>query len=155
MDTCLTTLTQTIPITQGTILPYPLVSKLTAFRKFRKSLSEFFHRLIQASAESGALYEADFIPTLSTWVIAMSSAQLRSFRHTATVVALEVESALALVAVDVDKESETVGRQREGEKKRKGKGAGGGRDKDLEKKAAEIKERRDQLMEYLQEFFDG
>ena len=64
------------------------------FKKFRKSLSEFLERLISSAAELGSLYTSDLMPTLQTWVIAMSSSQLRSFRHTATVIALEVETAL-------------------------------------------------------------
>jgi cohesin complex subunit SA-1/2 len=106
----------------------------------------------------GALYNTDLMITLQTWVVAMSSSQLRSFRHTATVIALEVETALCDVAAAVEKEAEVVGRQREGEKKRRaGKGTKevAGRDKDLESKAAEIRERKNQLAEYLKEFVDG
>ena len=86
----------------------------------------------------------------------MSSSQIRSFRHTATVVALEVETALCDVAAAVEKEAEVVGRQREGEKKRKsGKKGGNARDKELEGKAQEIRERRTKLAEFLKEFVDG
>lgn len=97
--------------------------------------------------------------TLQTWVVAMSSSQLRSFRHTATVIALEVETALCDVAAAVEKEAEIVGRQREGERKRKAaanKGKGGtAREKDFEGKAAEVRERRTKLAEFLKEFVDG
>lgn len=94
--------------------------------------------------------------TLQAWVIAMSSSQIRSFRHTATVVALEVETALCDVAAGVEKEAEVVGRQREGEKKRKGGTKGGSsRFRELETKAQEIRERRTKLAEYLKEFVDG
>lgn len=95
--------------------------------------------------------------TLQTWVIAMSSSQIRSFRHTATVVALEIETALCDVSAAVEKEAEIVGRQREGEKKRKAtnKGGGGARLKELEAKAKEIRERRSRLAEFLKEFVDG
>jgi cohesin complex subunit SA-1/2 len=93
--------------------------------------------------------------TLQTWVIAMSSSQIRSFRHTATVVALEVETALCDVAAAVEKEAEIVGRQREGERKRKGSNKGGGREKEFDGKAAEVRERRTKLAEYLKEFVDG
>lgn len=92
--------------------------------------------------------------TLQTWVIAMSSSQIRSFRHTATVVALEVETALCDVAAAVDKQAEIVGRQREGERKRKG-SKGGGREKEFDGKAAEVRERRTKLAEFLKEFVDG
>lgn len=140
---------------------YPLTSKLPMFKKFRKSLSEFLERLISSAAELGSLYTSDLMPTLQTWVIAMSSSQLRSFRHTATVIALEVETALCDVAASVEKEAEVVSRQREGERKRKaaGKGkdakAGSARETELEKKAAEIRERRSKLADFLKEFVDG
>jgi cohesin complex subunit SA-1/2 len=126
------------------------------FKKFRKSLSEFIERLIASSAELGSLYTSDLMATLQTWVIAMSSSQIRSFRHTATVVALEVESALCDVAAAVEKEAEVIGRQREGERKRKAsKKSGGVREKELVGKADEVRERRAMLAEYLKEFVDG
>ncbi|KAF8892974.1 hypothetical protein BD779DRAFT_1609978 [Infundibulicybe gibba] len=135
---------------------YPLTSKLPVFKKFRKSLSEFIERLITSAADLGALYTSDLMATLQTWVIAMSSSQIRSFRHTATVVALEVETALCEVAAAVDKEAEMVGRQREGERKRKGSGKGGGaREKELEAKAQEVRKRRTALAEFIKEFVDG
>ncbi|KAH8097102.1 hypothetical protein BXZ70DRAFT_1009416 [Cristinia sonorae] len=135
---------------------YPLTSKLPAFKKFRKSLSEFISRLISSAAALGELYTSDLIPTLQTWVVAMSSSQIRAFRHTATVVALEVETALCEVAADVEKEAETVSRQREGERKRKkGQEGNAARDKELQAKAAEVRERRTKLAEFLKEFVDG
>ena len=87
----------------------------------------------------------------------MSSSHLRAFRHTATVVAMEVETALCEVAAAVEKEAEIVSRQREGERKRK-KTKGEHptvRDKDLETKAAAIRERKAKLAEFLKEFVDG
>ncbi|KAF8624731.1 hypothetical protein AX17_007062 [Amanita inopinata Kibby_2008] len=136
---------------------YPLTSKLPAFKKFRKHLAEFMNRLVSASAELGLLYSTDLMATLQTWVIAMSSSQIRSFRHTATVIALELETALCDVAAAVEKEAEVVSRQREGEKKRKAtnKSAGAARSKELETKAKEIRQRRKQIAEFLKEFVDG
>ncbi|TFK75680.1 hypothetical protein BDN72DRAFT_450080 [Pluteus cervinus] len=135
---------------------YPLTSKLPTFKKFRKSLSEFLERLVASAAELGSLYSTDLLTTLQAWVVAMSSSQIRSFRHTATVVALEVETALCDVAASIEKEAEIVGRQRESEKKRKVANKGtSARLKELEAKAKEIKERRTQLDGFLKEFVDG
>ncbi|KAJ3533797.1 hypothetical protein NM688_g7233 [Phlebia brevispora] len=136
---------------------YPLTSKLPAFKKFRKSLSEFLSRLISSAAALELLYTTDLMPTLQTWVVATSSSHLRAFRHTATVVALEVETALCEVAAEVEKQAETVSRQREGERKRKkGKGESSNpREKELEAKAAVIREHRTKLAEFLKEFVDG
>ncbi|KAJ7248617.1 hypothetical protein B0H12DRAFT_1123467 [Mycena haematopus] len=136
---------------------YPLTSKLPLFKKFRKSLHEFIDRLITAAASLGSLYTSDLIPTLQAWIIAMSSSQIRSFRHTATVVALELESALCDVAAAVEKEAEVSARQREGEKKRRAGKASTARagDKNLDAKAAEIREHRDKLKEFIKDFVDG
>jgi cohesin complex subunit SA-1/2 len=85
----------------------------------------------------------------------MSSSQLRSVRHTATVVAMDLESALCEVAAEVEKEVVIIARQREGEKKRAGNAKGKGRQKEFEGKAEEVRERKNKLNEYLREFFDG
>ncbi|KAJ7628572.1 hypothetical protein FB45DRAFT_834497 [Roridomyces roridus] len=136
---------------------YPLTSKLPVFKKFRKSLHEFLERLITAAASLGTLYTSELIPTIQAWVIAMSSSQIRSFRHTATFVALEVESALCDVAAAVEKEAEMTARQREGEKRRakNNKSAGDDSNKNLEAKATEIRGRRDKLKEFIKDFIDG
>lgn len=133
---------------------YPLTSKLPVFKKFRKSLSELLNRFISSAAQMGLLYSTDVMQALTTWVVAMSSSQIRSFRHTASVIALEIETALCSVAAAVEKEADTVNRQRGGEAKRKGK-ANTARDKDFEAKASEIRERRESLGEWLGTFFDG
>lgn len=86
--------------------------------------------------------------------MAMSSANLRSFRHTATVVALEVESALAEVAAVVDKEAEVLRRQREGEKK-KASNKGKGREQDLQTKFDDVQNRKKHLKELMKEIFDA
>ncbi|KAK0205357.1 hypothetical protein DFS33DRAFT_761234 [Desarmillaria ectypa] len=134
---------------------YPLTSKNPIFKKFRTHLSEFFARLISSAADLGVLYTSDLIPTLQTWVVAMSSSPIRSFRHTSTAVALDVEAALCDVTRGVEKEVEVLGRQREGEKKRRAKGGAGAKDKELEGKLKEVKERAAKLDEFLKEFIDG
>ncbi|KAN0139259.1 hypothetical protein V8E53_002760 [Lactarius tabidus] len=137
---------------------YPLTSKLPIFKKFRRSLSEFLERLIVSAAEIGALYTTDLMETIQTWITCMSSSQLRSFRHTATVVALEILTALCDVAASVDKEAGVLDRQRAGEKKRK---AGNktktvtSREKELESRAAEVRERKSKLAEFLKELVDS
>jgi len=134
---------------------YPLTSKLPIFKRFRKSLSEWIERLIVLAADLGLLYTSQLMQTLQPWVVTMSSSQIRSFRHTATVVALEAESALCDVAVSIEKEAEVVDRQRDGEKKRKGVKGVNPRLKELDKKAKEIKERKTQVSSFIKEFFDG
>jgi cohesin complex subunit SA-1/2 len=110
---------------------------------------------VQSSDDTGILHDSDIITTLQAWVIAMSSSVLRSFRHTATAVALETQTALCQITAATDAEVEMIRRQREGERKKKGKGGTSGREKDLEKKAKEVNTKRSQLTEYIKEFFDG
>jgi cohesin complex subunit SA-1/2 len=95
--------------------------------------------------------------TIQTWITCMSSSQLRNFRHTATVVALEILTALCDVAAAVDKEADVLDRQKAGERKRK---AGNktkavtSREKELEGKAAEVRQRKASLAEFLKELVD-
>ncbi|CAK5263770.1 unnamed protein product, partial [Mycena citricolor] len=142
---------------EQSLTAYPLTSRLPVFKKFRKSLHEFLDRLISSAASLGFLYKSEMIPTLQAWVIAMSSSNIRSFRHTATVVALELETALCEVAAAVEKEAELNARQREGEKKRRaGKAAATAQDKSaLDSKSTEIRARRDKLKEFIKDFVDG
>ncbi|KAH9035024.1 hypothetical protein EDB85DRAFT_1945370 [Lactarius pseudohatsudake] len=137
---------------------YPLTSKLPIFKKFRRSLSEFLERLIVSAAEVGVLYTTDLMATIQTWITCMSSSQLRSFRHTATVVALEILTALCDVAASVEKEAGVLDRQRAGEKKRKAGNktkATTSREKELESRAAEVRERKTNLDEFLKELVDS
>jgi cohesin complex subunit SA-1/2 len=132
---------------------YPISSKHPMFKKFRKSLTEFFERLIFSSAESDQLYNTELMRCIQYWVTPMSSSQIRGFRHTSTIIALEIETALADVAASVEKEAEVIARQRKGERKRKG-GASGG-SKELDAKANAIREKRTKVAEYLKDFVDG
>ncbi|KAF5365253.1 hypothetical protein D9758_005390 [Tetrapyrgos nigripes] len=147
---------------------YPLTLKAMPFHNpkikytFRSHLSEFFNRLITSSALLGSLYSSQLMETITTWLVPMSSSQIRSIRHTATVIALEIERALAEVGKDVEKEAEVTGRMREGEKKRArtkaaDNGAAGtrGKDKELGAKMREIKDRQKRLEEFIAEFIDG
>ncbi|KAI0031520.1 hypothetical protein K488DRAFT_51948 [Vararia minispora EC-137] len=141
---------------------YPLTSKLAVFKKFRKSLLEFLERLVASAAETGALYSTELMETLRQWAAAMSSSQLRSFRHTATVVALQVETSLCDVAAAVEKEIEVLVRQVEGEKKRskaggnaKGKTALTALQKELNQKLDDVRERRSNLEDTLKDLTDG
>ncbi|THV05741.1 hypothetical protein K435DRAFT_76786 [Dendrothele bispora CBS 962.96] len=148
---------------------YPLTSRAPPFHNaklkynFRAHLSEFLTRLITSAALLGSLYSSQLMETLLTWLVPMSSSQIRSIRHTATVVALEIEKALCEVGKDVEKEAEVAGRMREGEKKRartKAAAEGSssvtrGKEKEMEAKMREVKERQKKLEEFIREFVDG
>ncbi|KAG8849420.1 hypothetical protein FRC20_002314 [Serendipita sp. 405] len=139
---------------KGETMPaYPLSSKSPVFRKFRKSLAEFVNRLIVSSAETGALYASELMPTLQAWIAPLSSSQLRSFRHTATVIALYVETALCQVAASVDKELLTLSRQKEAERAKKS-ARNKGREQELESNIERVRSTQKTLKEYLQDIFN-
>ncbi|KAJ3862613.1 hypothetical protein EV359DRAFT_44818 [Lentinula novae-zelandiae] len=145
---------------------YPLISKASPFHiakpkySFRASLSEFISRLMNSSALFGSIYNNQLIETLQVWLVPMSSSQIRSIRHTSTVIALEVEAALCQVAKEVEKEVELTGRMKEGEKKRarnKGNTTSSfkGKDKELDAKLHETQGRQKKLEEFIKEFING
>ena len=133
---------------------YPIASKSPIFRKFRKSLAEFVTRIISSAAELGALYASDLIPVLQAWIVPLSGSQIRSFRHTATVIALYMETALCQVAASVDKELQVLSRQKEGERKKAG-GRSKGREQELDTKTNEVNTRRATLKEHLKDIFNA
>jgi cohesin complex subunit SA-1/2 len=108
--------------------------------------------VVKSAGEDGLLYESELIQVIQSWVVAMSSAQLRSFRHTATVIALEIESALASEAARIEKSEEIATRQRDAEHKKK---KGSDKEKSRAAKLREIKFNKAKVNEYLKEFFDG
>ncbi|KAG8818564.1 hypothetical protein FRC17_010784 [Serendipita sp. 399] len=141
-------------VLKGETMPaYPLSSKSPVFRKFRKSLAEFINRLIVSSAELGSLYASDLMPTLQAWVAPLSSSQLRSFRHTATMIALHMETALCQVAASVDKELLTLSRQKEAERAKKG-ARNKGREQELDSNIERVRATQKTLKEYLQDIFN-
>jgi hypothetical protein len=133
---------------------YPIASKSPIFRKFRKSLAEFVTRLISSSAELGSLYASDLIPILQAWIVPLSGSQIRSFRHTATVIALYMETALCQTAAAVDKELQVLSRQKEGERNKKA-GRSKARESELDTKTKEVNTRRATLKEHLKDIFNA
>ena len=115
-----------------------------------------FHLLLAAFAVLLHRYTGD-----TDLVIGSSSASARD----PLVLRLSVDPSDPFWAVvrkvqQVEKEAEVVGRQREGERKRKAaavnKSKGGSaREKELEGKAAEVRQRRTTVAEFLKEFVDG
>ncbi|KIM27792.1 hypothetical protein M408DRAFT_329747 [Serendipita vermifera MAFF 305830] len=140
---------------KGETMPtYPIASKSPIFRKFRKSLAEFITRLITSAAELGALYASELMSVLQAWIVPLSGSQIRSFRHTATVIALYIETALCQVAASVDKELQVLSRQKEGERS-KAAGRSKGREQELDAKTKEVNTRRATLKEHLKDIFNA
>ncbi|PWN46991.1 hypothetical protein IE53DRAFT_278454 [Violaceomyces palustris] len=135
-----------------TMPSYPLISKSKSFKAFRKSLSEFIGRLIHNASEAETLSAEGFMETFQAWISAMSSSSLRSFRHTATVVALWTISAINEVGAAARKDLTMATKQRDAEKKKAKNDKS--RLKELESKVEEAKELRAKLDEYVDEFIN-
>lgn len=79
---------------------FPVVSKKPEFKSFRGNLVEFYNLIIHNAAESGKLYDNErFMEDLKIWFTVMSSSNLRSFRHTSTLVLLTILTQLCRLHV--------------------------------------------------------
>lgn len=80
---------------------YLLVSKDPKHRHFRRAFPVLCTALIQTSFRCEMLLDAEFLPVLCQWLIAMSETKSRSFRHTATIALLSIMEALSGVAAEL------------------------------------------------------
>ena len=105
---------------QAKLAEYPLISKLKQFSGFRSVLLDFFSAIIKTIHESNTLYDdTALFENLQVWIDTMSSASIRPFRHTATVMSLAISTALCEVARDLQSAISTTRGQIEAEKKKK------------------------------------
>ena len=105
---------------QAKLAEYPLISKLKQFNGFRPVVVDFFSAIIKTMHESSTLYEdTALFENIQVWVDTMSSASIRPFRHTATVVSLTISTALCEIARDLQSGISTTRGQIDTEKKKK------------------------------------
>jgi cohesin complex subunit SA-1/2 len=97
---------------------YPLISKKAEFRKFRPNLSSFFESLVSTIAAGNLLLEDPLLETICSWVGSMSTSTLRQFRHTTTVIALEIISNLSKCSAVIRRAEATTNRQLEAEREK-------------------------------------
>ena len=132
---------------------YPLISKLKATASFRPTITNFFETLIQACHASGVLYsDLAIIENIEVWVSTMSSAGMRPFRHTATVISLAIANQLCRVATDNSESAAKTARQKEGEQKKKK--VNQQRIKELSAKVIDLERKREQALESIQSIFN-
>ena len=106
---------------QANVAEYPLISKLKQFGGFRAVLVDFFSAIIKTMHETSTLYEdTALFENIQVWIDTMSSASIRPFRHTATVMSLTLSTALCEIARDLQTGISTTRGQIETEKKKKG-----------------------------------
>ncbi|KAB5563052.1 UreD urease accessory protein-domain-containing protein [Coniochaeta sp. 2T2.1] len=139
--------------TEAGITEYPLVSRTRGTKSFRDLLVSFFRSLLNVLHEVGAMYkDDDLMENLHRWVASMSSSTLRPFRHTATTVALAMETALVEVAKKLDDRVTKLTQQAESERGRNGKNKG--RLAAIERDLAEANDNREICTEKISDFFD-
>lgn len=137
---------------QQTITDYPLIGKGKAGTIFKKSLTIFFNRLIHTIAATEQLYDhPELIENVQIWIGTLSSAASRPFRHTATIVALEITSALCEIARDLTTNRANTLRLHESEQKKAR--VNKARVAELMKTANAIADRRTQLDTIIKEWF--
>lgn len=103
--------------------------------------------------ETDVLYKDDaLMENIARWVASMSSSTLRPFRHTATTVALAMETALVDVAKKLDGRVTKSTQQIEAEKRRKGKNKE--RLAAVQRELDEANENRNLCQEQIRDFFD-
>lgn len=118
MDTILERL-QT-EVAQHASAQYPIVSRNKTMKGIRRSTREFLDKLFSGASEADMLGDEDFLETWLQWLIGMSVSSLRSFRHTATVVALWTVGALSYQLEQVREHYDVAVKQRDAEAKRDG-----------------------------------
>jgi cohesin complex subunit SA-1/2 len=104
----------------SSITEYPLISKLKDYAAFRPVLVDFFRGVIRTMHNTSNLYEDTTLwDNIQIWVDTMSSAGIRPFRHTATLISLTMSTALCQVARDLQLSISMSRRQAETESKKR------------------------------------
>ncbi|USW50051.1 Putative armadillo-like helical, stromalin conservative domain, cohesin subunit Scc3/SA [Septoria linicola] len=132
---------------------YPLVAKGKSGTAFRHTISYFVQQLIKSIHAAGILINnPEVLDNISVWFSTMSSASDRSFRHTATVVSLNVVTAMCEIARDLAKQAPTLQRQADAEKKKAR--VNKARVKDIEEKAKQANLDLEYMEALLKDWFD-
>lgn len=132
---------------------YPLISKEKKYRAFQPVLEEFFAALIQTFHHSSILYtDLALLENIQIWVSGISTAGIRPFRHTATIVSLTMTTALCGIAREVMTTVTTSRKQLESEKKKKT--VNKGRVEAIQTAISEGEQKIERLVEFLQDGFD-
>lgn len=99
---------------------YPLISRAKKFRAFQPVLEEFFSSLIQTLHHSSVLYnDENLFENIQIWISALSTSSCRPFRHTSTVIALNMMNTMCDLAREVMTSVSTSRKQVDSEKKKK------------------------------------
>ena len=120
---------------------------------FRKSVADFVMKLVEATHAAEILYDDVFCESFQSWLVAATSSHLRSFRHTATIVALDLVTALCHVAARANREFAAATRSRDAEAKKTRVDAA--KLKSHEERVEALHRQKVALETYLSDLFDG
>ncbi|RDA82636.1 hypothetical protein CP532_0921 [Ophiocordyceps camponoti-leonardi (nom. inval.)] len=133
------------------ITDYPLIAKSKSTKSFRELLVSFLQQLVHLLHETDVLYkDPDLMNNLHSWLSSMSSSSLRPFRHTATTIALAVQSGLIDVAGVLDRRIATIEQQSQAAKRGKNKSKAA----EIQRGLTEANGYRKTCSESIQSFFD-
>ncbi|KAG2187271.1 hypothetical protein INT44_004956 [Umbelopsis vinacea] len=133
---------------------YPIASKLRVFKTLKTDLIAFWKKLIE-ECQYDIIYDGLLIETLQEWLATMSSSTFRPFRHTATMIALNLISALSTVANRAFQEKKIANRQLGAERRKTSSGNATERLKMLEEKSKTLANKETRLNGYIKHYLDS
>lgn len=135
------------------ITDYPLISRLKENHSFRSTMTGFFQTLISTAHMAGVLYNDEaLIENILVWITSMSSAAVRPFRHTATVIALSICTTMCTLAAELAENVAKTMRQKDSELKKKS--VNKARVRDIEAKIAEDERKRVAAENIVNDIYD-
>lgn len=135
------------------ITDYPLISRSKENHSFRSIMTGFFQTLISTAHTAGVLYNDEaLIENILVWITSMSSAAVRPFRHTATVIALSICSTMCTLAAELAENVARTMRQKDSELKKKS--VNKARVRDIEAKIAEDERKRAAAENIVNDIYD-
>ncbi|CAN6616705.1 hypothetical protein TRVA0_006S03290 [Trichomonascus vanleenenianus] len=70
---------------------YPIISRAKEMKNFGRQMTAFFDEIVVNAEARGVLYRSgDFVERVNGWIVVISAAHLRAFRHTATAILLSM-----------------------------------------------------------------
>ncbi|PGH12628.1 hypothetical protein AJ79_04126 [Helicocarpus griseus UAMH5409] len=135
------------------ITDYPLISRAKKFKSFQYVLTSFFNSLIRTIHSSSVLYnDSALVENIQVWVTSMSSAPIRPFRHTATIISLAIVTTLCSIAREVSLTISNTRKQLETEKRKKS--VNKGRAEAMQSKVQEGEKKLEVIDSCLHDSFD-
>ncbi|UZJ56677.1 hypothetical protein CBS101457_005997 [Exobasidium rhododendri] len=138
----------------GAMPSYPLVTRSTTFRKFRRRLSDWMEKLFICVDEADIVYDDTMMGTVIAWISAMTTSAYRSMRHTSTLISLLIVEQLNRMSAANRAEINAAVKARDAERARGTTTANKIRVQDLSKKIQSANQVKRVLDALIQEMFD-